>query len=86
MLYVVAYDIRDNKKRDFVSTSLLDVGMRVQYSVFETDISQKYSRTLFSKLKRELSRRTDRLVVAPAKEVIVFSNIRLGMTKNIWIV
>ena len=35
MFYVVSYDIPDDKKRDRIAKTLLDFGIRVQYSVFE---------------------------------------------------
>ncbi len=35
MLYIVAYDISDDRRRLRLSKALLDFGDRVQYSVFE---------------------------------------------------
>lgn len=41
MLLVVSYDIVDTKKRTKLAKKLLNFGARVQYSVFECDLSKK---------------------------------------------
>jgi CRISPR-associated protein Cas2 len=40
MLYLISYDIEDDKKRTRLAHKLKDFGRRVQYSVFEADISE----------------------------------------------
>lgn len=39
MLVIVSYDIVDTKKRTKLAKKLLNYGLRVQYSVFECDLS-----------------------------------------------
>ncbi len=39
MLYVISYDITDDKRRTKVARILEGVGQRVQYSVFECDLT-----------------------------------------------
>ncbi|MGX7948120.1 CRISPR-associated endonuclease Cas2 [Oleidesulfovibrio alaskensis] len=39
MMYVVAYDIEDDKKRARIATLLKGFGQRVQHSVFECELS-----------------------------------------------
>lgn len=39
MLVVVSYDIVNDRRRKKVSDTLLDFGARVQYSVFECDVT-----------------------------------------------
>lgn len=40
MFYVVAYDIRDNRRRTRVARILEDFGDRAQYSVFEMELDR----------------------------------------------
>jgi CRISPR-associated protein Cas2 len=41
MLYLISYDIEDDKKRTRLAHKLKDFGRRVQYSVFEADINEQ---------------------------------------------
>lgn len=41
MLVLVSYDIEDDKTRTRLAHQLLDFGPRVQFSVFEADVSPK---------------------------------------------
>ena len=50
MRVVVSYDISDDKRRRMVAKLLEGYGYRVQYSVFECDLSLKQ----LQKLRREL--------------------------------
>ncbi len=57
MLYLVAYDIRDPKRLRQVAKLCEDYGIRVEYSVFECDLSdevfQAFSKDLFEKIEPE---------------------------------
>jgi len=55
MFYIVSYDIIDDKKRVKVADTLLDFGKRVQYSVFECELSEDYLENLVRKLKEIVS-------------------------------
>jgi len=55
MFYVVSYDIIDDKKRAKVADTLLDFGKRVQYSVFECELTDVYLENLVRKLKKIIS-------------------------------
>jgi CRISPR-associated protein Cas2 len=39
--YVIAYDIADDKRRDRVVKALKGTGFRVQYSLFEAELSEE---------------------------------------------
>ncbi len=41
MLVVVAYDVRDDKRRSKVASELLNFGTRVQFSVFECHLDEE---------------------------------------------
>lgn len=47
---MICYDMASNKKRRKVAEILLDYGRRVQYSVFECEISRKQFEVLYAKL------------------------------------
>ena len=49
-LYVVSYDISENKVRKKVSDTLEDYGYRVQYSVFECRVSQLKYKEMYARL------------------------------------
>jgi len=49
---VVAYDISDNKRRKRVSDILEHYGMRVNYSVFECDLTSAQKRDLKKEILR----------------------------------
>lgn len=54
LLYVVAYDIPDDKRRKRVSDLLLGYGRRVQYSVFELVVSPEKFDELCQRLKKQV--------------------------------
>ncbi len=51
MLTIIAYDIKDDKRRNRVARTMKDYGTRVQYSVFECNLEDK----IFDKMKDRLS-------------------------------
>jgi CRISPR-associated protein Cas2 len=55
MLYIVSYDITDDKKRLRISKTLRDFGTRVQYSVFECIINDKDLEKMTAKISRIIS-------------------------------
>ncbi|NEQ64544.1 MAG: CRISPR-associated endonuclease Cas2 [Symploca sp. SIO2D2] len=65
LLYVVAYDIPDDKRRKKVSDLLEGYGKRVQYSVFECVLSQAKYDELLKRLKRQVKLSEDSLRFYP---------------------
>jgi len=59
VFYVVAYDIKDNKRRDKVASILEEYGIRVNYSVFELKIDKNQLRELLKKLIFEVDKKED---------------------------
>lgn len=49
-MYLISYDITDNRVRNKVAKELSDYGRRVQYSVFECRITEQQYRELYHKL------------------------------------
>jgi CRISPR-associated protein Cas2 len=52
MRFVISYDIVDTKRRTKVANTLLNYGVRVQYSVFECRISMDQKRELQRKIEK----------------------------------
>jgi CRISPR-associated protein Cas2 len=52
MNYIISYDIPDTKRRTKIAKTLLDFGDRVQYSVFEAELTDE----LYCKMRRRLKR------------------------------
>lgn len=51
-MYLISYDITNTRIRTRIAKALEGYGRRVQYSVFECDISQKQFETLYQKLMK----------------------------------
>ena len=49
-MYVISYDITNDRRRNKIAEVLLGYGKRVQYSVFECRISQKSFEELYKRL------------------------------------
>jgi CRISPR-associated protein Cas2 len=77
MLYVISYDISVDKRRTRIAKLLEGYGQRVQWSVFECDLTERQYAALRKRLARILkpdegdSLRTYRLCAACAREVLV---------------
>jgi len=50
MFLLISYDIPDNKRRTKIAKILEDYGERVQYSVFECDLSAKHFKKLVGEM------------------------------------
>jgi len=61
MFIVVSYDIADSKKRNSMSSLLLDYGRRVQKSVFECDLDEKKLKLMIEEAIRYINLEEDSL-------------------------
>ncbi len=52
MLHLVAYDIREPSRLRKVAKTCLDFGLRVEYSVFECDLSEQHFAKLWDRLAK----------------------------------
>ena len=59
MLYVVSYDIPDDRRRTRVHSALTGFGTWVQYSVFECFLDRKQRIMLEARLLKEIHQRED---------------------------
>lgn len=53
-MYLISYDIEKDRLRNKIAKELENMGKRVQYSVFECDISKKQYDELYGKLAKLL--------------------------------
>jgi len=63
MLHLVAYDVRSPKRLAKVAKICKDYGFRVEYSVFECDLSPDNLEEMMSDLKRVMDTESDTLLV-----------------------
>ena len=65
-LYVVSYDMVNDKIRNRIAKILSAYGMRVQYSVFECELSKEQFRELYQELAEvEIDVDTDSIKIYP---------------------
>ncbi len=53
MFVVIAYDIRDNRRRVKIEKVLSSRGVRINYSIFELIVNKRELKTLTKELKKE---------------------------------
>ena len=61
MLYIVSYDIVEDKRRNRLSRCLMDFGDRVQYSVFECLLEEALLKKMISRIKRIVNQEEDKV-------------------------
>ena len=64
-LYLIAFDISDDKRLRKVANTLLNYGIRVQYSVFECHIENQQMQTLKTELQQHIDTETNRIHIWP---------------------
>ena len=65
MLYLITYDISCNKRRKKVSDLLEGYGQRVQYSVFECELTAEQYQELRQRLRQRVQQDGDSVRVYP---------------------
>ncbi len=53
-MYIISYDIENDRIRRKIAKTLEDYGKRVQYSVFECNINQSHFEKLYTKLSIQM--------------------------------
>lgn len=61
MYLLISYDIQDDRTRTKVAKILTDYGTRIQFSVFECDISNKQFEELKAKINELIDQENDRV-------------------------
>ncbi|WP_456382983.1 CRISPR-associated endonuclease Cas2 [Persephonella sp.] len=73
-IFLIAYDVKDDKRRNRIARELLLHGIRVQYSIFELLLTQ----TQLKKLKRNL-----KIYINPLEDSIIIYKQSKEEYKNI---
>ncbi len=66
MKWVVAYDIADDRRRAQISTLLYHIGWRIQYSIFEVELTAEEFASLLGDLTAVMDELRDRMHLFPA--------------------
>ena len=61
MLIIVSYDIVDDKRRTKLAKRLCDFGKRVQYSVFECDLTKEQLQDMTQQALKQIDEEEDSL-------------------------
>ena len=92
MLYLVAYDIADDARRNRTADALLDFGVRVQESVFECLIENDARvRELLGRLREIAAADEDSVRVVPvcatcAAKLIIIGRGELTQDRDVYVV
>jgi CRISPR-associated protein Cas2 len=63
VIFLVCYDIADDRRRERVANELLDYGTRVQESVFECMLETRLAEETVSRLRRTIEEVSDKVLV-----------------------
>ncbi len=81
ILYLISYDISDDKRRNKVSEFLENYGNRVQKSVFECFIDEKTYLHIYSTLQKLINQKTDSIRIYPLYKLTISSMEVIGNGK-----
>jgi CRISPR-associated protein Cas2 len=79
MHFVVAYDIVKDRRREKVMNTLKNFGLRVQYSVFECELTMGKLNELRQRLQTLIDPRRDRVHIYPLCDACYFRSESLGL-------
>jgi len=77
-IFLICYDISDDKKRNKIVRELLKVGIRTQYSVFEGKLSEKDLDKTIKTISKIIDDKTDSVIFYPLTEKEYKNVKRLG--------
>ena len=78
MQFVIAYDIVQDRRRQKVMNTLKNYGLRVQYSVFECELTMQRADQLLERLGNLIDPRRDRVHIYPLCDACFFRAKSLG--------
>ena len=78
MHYVIAYDIEADRRRTKVMNTLKDFGQRVQYSVFECDLTRARLAEIKRRLESLIDQRKDRVHIYAMCDACFFRSESMG--------
>lgn len=78
MHFVVAYDIVQDRRREKVMNTVKNFGLRVQYSVFECELTSRCAAQLLERLRALIDPRRDRVNMYPLCDACFFNSESIG--------
>jgi len=84
MLVIISSDIVDDKRRTILAKKLLDFAKRVQYSVFEGDLTNEQIKTMTKKILPCVNKKEDSLRIYKICQTCV-DNIKSYGVKKGWV-
>ena len=84
MLVIISYDIVDDKRRTILAKKLLDYAKRVQYSVFEGDLTNEQIKIMTKKILPYINKKEDSLRIYKICQTCV-ENIKSYGVKKGWV-
>lgn len=78
-IYIISYDISDDKRRNKVAKELEGYGERKQYSVFECDISASDHNKLWKQLSKLVDHNSDSVLSYPICKSCAGKSKQLGI-------
>ncbi|MCX7812499.1 CRISPR-associated endonuclease Cas2 [Pseudothermotoga sp.] len=82
MLFVVSYDVTDDKRRKELSDYLESYGVRVQYSVFETELAESQLDQLVRGIKKRIKPEEDTVRIYPITKGVRDKIVTIGKDKG----
>lgn len=82
MMYVISYDITDDKRRQRLAKYLESYGVRVQYSVFETELNEQQLNSLIKGIKKKIKLSEDTVRIYPIQKDLRDRIITIGVDKG----
>lgn len=67
-MYVVSYDVVDDKRRRHLAKYLESYGVRVQYSVFETELNEQQLNAMIKGIKKKIKLTEDTVRIYPIQK------------------
>ncbi len=82
-LYLIAYDISKDKKRNKIAKSLGALGWRVNYSVFECFLSKSQLKKLVKQTEKTINPKTDSVLIYPLCKSCFARGHKIGLNKGL---
>jgi len=81
-MYVISYDVVDDKKRRHLAKYLESYGVRVQYSVFETELNEQQLNALIKGIKKKINLSEDTVRIYPIQKDLRERIVTIGTDKG----
>lgn len=81
MLYIVCYDIADDRRRERVVKALLDYGPRIQESVFAAHLDEALADRMLDRVRKVIDPAMDRVHAVPVCGTCEGKILALGLAE-----